>query len=107
MIYHRKLTEMLYRVMGGVTNTKDFGYQHCHSFILLQVSGKNKNKNKTAETQQKPITEQLYDIWFQLQLLFTQTCCQKPTLEPGPLCPRYTVSPCPKAPSLKYKTKKR
>lgn len=59
-----------------------------------------------AETQQKPITEQFYDIWFQLQLLFIQTCCQKPTLEPGPLCPRHRVGPCPKAPSLKYKTTK-
>lgn len=55
--YVRKITEMLYRVIGGVTNSKDFGFQPCDSSLLLKISEKD-----LAEMQQEPIAEQFYDI---------------------------------------------
>lgn len=49
---------MLYRVIGGVTNSKDFGFQPCDSSLLLKISEKD-----LAEMQQEPIAEQFYDIF--------------------------------------------
>lgn len=78
----RRITEMLYRVIGGVTNSKDFGFQPCDSSLLLKISEKRLGWDAAGAH----CWAVLWYIVVVAVIAYT-TCCQKLAWEPGPLCP--------------------